>query len=112
MKSANTTRSTATTKQQANQTRPTGTQIRKCVACQARKHKSEFVRIVKAKDAAPVFDPNGTMDGRGAYLCADATCLHNALKKGALNRALRCAIPDELRSTLEEVIKFRINCLD
>lgn len=109
MKSANTTRSTATTKQIV---RPEGTQIRKCVACQARKHKSELVRIVKSKGVPPVLDPKGTMDGRGAYLCIDERCLQTALKRGALNRALRCAIPDELRTTLEEGIKFRINCLD
>ena len=47
-----------------------------------------------------VLDREGTMPGRGAYLCRGAgsrasrsrDCLARALKRGAIARALRCAV--------------------
>ncbi len=51
-----------------------------------------------------VLDREGTMPGRGAYLCREDSagepsrdCAALALRKGALARALRCAVtPDQL----------------
>jgi predicted RNA-binding protein YlxR (DUF448 family) len=46
-----------------------------------------------------VHDPDGTMPGRGAYLCAgahpdapNAACAAAAARRGAISRALRCAV--------------------
>jgi predicted RNA-binding protein YlxR (DUF448 family) len=52
-----------------------------------------------------VIDRDGTLPGRGAYLCRSesvsepaADCLALAVRRGAIARALRCAVtlPDEL----------------
>jgi predicted RNA-binding protein YlxR (DUF448 family) len=49
-----------------------------------------------------VHDRDGTMPGRGAYLCrggepgqAAATCVELALRRGGIARALRCAVTVE-----------------
>jgi predicted RNA-binding protein YlxR (DUF448 family) len=40
-----------------------------------------------------VVDPTGRLAGRGAYVCPDTDCLTNAIKKGALGRALETSLP-------------------
>jgi predicted RNA-binding protein YlxR (DUF448 family) len=40
-----------------------------------------------------IFDPSGRIAGRGAYVCVGADCLANAVKKGALTRALEIQLP-------------------
>ncbi len=48
-------------------------------------------------------DPTGKAAGRGAYLCPDAACVALALKKSALERALRASVPPDIRAALEAV---------
>jgi predicted RNA-binding protein YlxR (DUF448 family) len=45
-------------------------------------------------------DSSGRAAGRGAYLCLAAECVDNAIKKGALSRALRTPLPTDLRVAL------------
>jgi predicted RNA-binding protein YlxR (DUF448 family) len=71
------------------------------VACRTSRQKREFVRIVRTPAGEVVMDPTGRLAGRGAYLCADGSCWHVALAKGALQRALATPLPAELRATLE-----------
>jgi uncharacterized protein len=40
-----------------------------------------------------VLDPTGRLNGRGAYVCVGTDCLANAIKKGALTRALETQLP-------------------
>ena len=42
------------------------------------------------------------MDGRGAYLCAQAACLTSATARSQLARALRATIPDHITDTLHQ----------
>ncbi len=60
------------------------------------------MRIALRRNGAPlaVRDEHGTMPGRGAYLCLDATqarpaadCLTLALRRGAIARALHTRTP-------------------
>lgn len=41
-------------------------------------------------------DPSGRAAGRGAYVCLDAACQHNAITRGTLRRALDAPIPAAL----------------
>ena len=45
-------------------------------------------------------DPSGRAAGRGAYVCRTAECIDIAIKKGALTRALRTPLPEDLRAAL------------
>jgi predicted RNA-binding protein YlxR (DUF448 family) len=63
------------------------------VACRTARPKRELQRIVRAPDGGVVLDPTGRLNGRGAYVCAGSECLTNAIKKGALARALETQLP-------------------
>jgi predicted RNA-binding protein YlxR (DUF448 family) len=59
------------------------------------------LRFVRRPDGSVVTDPEGTHEGRGAYLCADGSCWETALKRSALQRALRTGLPTDIRTRLE-----------
>ena len=54
------------------------------------------MRIVRtpAGDVEP--DETGKAAGRGAYVCRTGDCLDTAIKKGALSRALKTPLPEQL----------------
>jgi len=85
---------------------------RRCVGCGRIAPKSELLRIAVAgrgqaagADArrSAIVDRDGTMPGRGAYLCRDAgssapasvdgECLELAMRRGGIARALRSSVP-------------------
>ncbi len=73
---------------------------RSCVACRTVRPKRELVRVVRDPSGGITIDPSGRADGRGAYLCRTAECIDNAIKKGALTRALSIPLPTDLRAAL------------
>jgi predicted RNA-binding protein YlxR (DUF448 family) len=58
------------------------------------------MRIVRTPAGELILDASGRAAGRGAYVCRTAGCLDKAITKGALSRALKTALPDELRTAL------------
>jgi uncharacterized protein len=80
---------------------------RRCVGCGKVRPKTELLRLTVAGDGArrrAVLDHDGRLPGRGAYLCraldagsiarlvAERACLERATHRGAIARALRCAV--------------------
>ena len=63
------------------------------MACRTARAKRELQRIVRTPDGGVVLDPTGRLNGRGAYVCVGTECLTNAIKKGALARALETPLP-------------------
>jgi predicted RNA-binding protein YlxR (DUF448 family) len=63
------------------------------VACRTARPKRELQRIVRTPGGDVILDPSGRLAGRGAYVCAGDDCLANAIKKGALARALETKLP-------------------
>ena len=78
--------------------------IRTCLGCRRRRPKRELVRLVRQPDGVVVRDASGSAAGRGAYVCAEATCLERALKAGRLSQALRarCRLDAELERVVNE----------
>jgi len=74
---------------------------RTCVACRTRRDKAALLRIVRRPDGEVVLDESGRLDGRGAYVCAEDGCRAAAIRRSALQRALRTPLPAELRARLE-----------
>jgi predicted RNA-binding protein YlxR (DUF448 family) len=75
---------------------------RTCVACRRTDAKRGFVRIVRLPEGRVAIDPTGKRAGRGAYLCADRACWETALKRRAIERALKIEQLDpEDRQTLQ-----------
>ncbi len=69
--------------------RPRHVPQRTCVACRRTDAKRGLVRIVRLPEGRVAVDPTGKHAGRGAYLCADQMCWETALKRRALERALK-----------------------
>ena len=78
--------------------------MRTCVGCRRVRGKREMIRVVRSPDGVVRVDPKGKASGRGAYLCANATCWETALTKGQLERALRTKLTDDERAELQELM--------
>jgi predicted RNA-binding protein YlxR (DUF448 family) len=70
------------------------------VVCRTVRPKQELVRIVRRADGTVIIDPTGRQPGRGAYVCDQDACRSQAIKNGALGRALKTPLPSELREAL------------
>ena len=58
------------------------------------------MRIVRTSSGDVIPDESGRAAGRGAYVCRTGDCLDKALIKGALSRALKTSLPQEMREAL------------
>jgi predicted RNA-binding protein YlxR (DUF448 family) len=74
---------------------------RTCVVCGERREKRGLTRVVRSAGGLQI-DPTGKMEGRGAYLCEQATCWERAMNGQALSRALRMTLTDEDRKRLQQ----------
>ncbi len=72
---------------------------RTCVGCRSVQAKRQLVRVVRTAAGARV-DPTGKAAGRGAYLHDRRSCWEQALKTGALGRALKMDLSDADRAAL------------
>ena len=79
--------------------------IRCCIACKARKNKSELIRIVINEDGKPIVDRSQKINSRGIYICEDTKCIEN-IKKAIKKKKLKIKInvdEDSLLKLLEEL---------
>ncbi len=71
--------------------------VRTCVACRQEAGKRELIRLVRDPATGDVrVDDTGRATGRGAYLHRDPACIELARKRGAVSRALKAAVPDDV----------------
>ena len=87
--------------------------VRTCVICRVRHTKNELIRLTLSHEGHLVRDDNGTMPGRGLYVCATADCVETLKKRnGVSGRAFRkdgfITLGPEFRFETE---KPGINCL-
>jgi len=75
---------------------------RSCVACRAKKDKRALTRLVFARGKLQI-DESGKMNGRGAYLCADANCWSQAATRPILSKALRRDLSEDDRDYLRQM---------
>ena len=73
---------------------------RQCMGCRERKAKKELIRVVRGTDGVVSLDFSGKLNGRGAYLCPDLSCLKKAQKAKSLERSLEVPIPEEVYDRL------------
>ena len=79
--------------------------IRCCIACKARKNKSELIRIVINEDGKPIVDRSQKINSRSIYICKDTKCIEN-IKKAIKKKKLKIKInvdEDSLLKLLEEL---------
>ena len=63
--------------------------MRTCIACRKVDAKRGLIRLVRLSEGRVAIDPTGKQPGRGAYLCAERGCWEAALKRKAVERALK-----------------------
>jgi predicted RNA-binding protein YlxR (DUF448 family) len=85
----------------AHQRRPRRVPQRTCVACRRVEGKRQLIRIVRTPAGTVEVDLTGRKNGRGAYLHADPACWETALKRKALQHALKTELGDADRVALE-----------
>ena len=74
---------------------------RKCIVCGSLKDKEDLLRIVKNKKEGILIDESGKLNGRGAYVCKDESCIKGLKKSNKLNQAFKMKIDDEIYEELE-----------
>ncbi len=74
---------------------------RTCVGCRGKAPQRQLLRVVRGPDGEVTVDAAGRSPGRGAYLHRDPACVGLARRRRALERALRCPVPDLLWPALE-----------
>ena len=82
--------------------RPRRVPQRTCVACRQVAGKRTLVRIVRTPEGRVEVDPTGKRNGRGAYLHADPACWDLALKRNALQHALKIELSESDRAGIEQ----------
>ena len=80
--------------------RPRRVPQRTCVACRTVEGKRGLVRIVRTPEGSVEVDPTGKRNGRGAYLHNSRACWDTALKRKALQHALKTEISETDRDAL------------
>ncbi|MBQ6505572.1 MAG: YlxR family protein [Flexilinea sp.] len=79
---------------------------RTCIGCREVNEKKTLIRVVKSPNGVCI-DPTGRMPGRGAYLHDSKECWEKALKRGALDRALKTEISEADMKTLLDFAEKR-----
>lgn len=74
---------------------------RKCIVCGSLKDKGDLLRIVKNKEEGILIDESGKLNGRGAYVCKDESCIKGLKKSNKLNQAFKMKIDDGIYEELE-----------
>ena len=75
--------------------------IRRCTGCGEHFPKPTLIRVVRTPEGEIVLDEIGKKSGRGAYVCFSVKCLNKARKSKRIERALDCAIPEEVYDEME-----------
>ena len=75
---------------------------RMCSGCMVRRPKKELTRIVVLSEGKAIIDTEQTLQGRGAYICLNKSCIEKAEKKNrfakGLRREINKTIYDELKN--------------
>lgn len=78
---------------------------RKCVGCGTESAKQTLIRIVRTPGGEIVIDAKGRLSGRGAYVCANITCVRAAKKKNAIARTLKTSVEPTIYEELETLCR-------
>jgi predicted RNA-binding protein YlxR (DUF448 family) len=82
---------------------------RTCIACRGVKDKRDLIRIVRSPEKQVVVDPTGKANGRGAYLCRQASCWEKGLEKNMLARALKVNLSKEDTAALQHYLETELS---
>lgn len=83
--------------------------LRRCVGCNEMKEKHSLLRIVairqkesEEKQQTFVVDHTHKLNGRGAYICKNETCIQKAIKLRGFDRSYKRSVPSKLYEQVEK----------
>ena len=76
---------------------------RSCIVCGLKIDKVKLVRVVRSPAGGLALDPDGSMAGRGAYVCGADVCWDEALEAGVFARSLGIKGGALLKERLTEI---------
>lgn len=79
--------------------------LRQCVFCRTYKSKEDLIRITKSQDGSIKINNNSDVTGRSVYICKNAECVQNALKKKKIEGSLKSNLPESIKEELSTVLK-------
>ena len=81
---------------------------RRCLGCNEHKPKAELLRVVRTPEGEVALDFKGKMNGRGAYICKQLSCLKKARRGGRIDKSLECEIPDHVYDAMERELEEHV----
>jgi hypothetical protein len=78
---------------------------RQCVGCREMKNKKDLIRVLKTESEGIIIDVTGKKNGRGAYICPNAECLHKAIASKGLERSFKMPIDRSVYDSLEKELE-------
>lgn len=88
--------------------RPKHKPQRTCIACRETKDKRDLIRVVRTPAGTLIVDPTGKANGRGAYLCRQASCWEKGLSKQRLAQALKVTLSAEEVAELQTQLRAEL----
>ena len=77
---------------------------RRCMACNTVRNKYELIRIVRMPNGEILIDKKGKLNGRGAYICKDISCLEKVIKNNRIGKVLNINIDNKIYEDIRGVI--------
>ena len=74
--------------------------LRTCIITKEKCEKKDLLRVVRTPEKEVVFDENGIVNVKGAYLKKDKSVILKAQKNKILDRALEVEVPDSIYELL------------
>ena len=78
--------------------------LRTCVVSHEKCEKKDLLRVVRTPLGEVLYDSNGKLNGKGAYLKKSIEVINKAKKTKILEKALGVSISDEVYDNLERII--------
>ncbi|MBQ7501276.1 YlxR family protein [bacterium] len=76
---------------------------RMCTVCRALKDRTELIRLVKPTGAVQIIpNPDGSISGKGFYICRQADCLNKLQKDKRLRKNFSTKLTPETTAWLQE----------
>lgn len=76
--------------------------MRRCVVCMTSFPQDTLIRLTMTEDEVIRIDESGQASGRGMYVCRNAKCIDEMIKKKAFNRVCRRNLDMGMLKTLHD----------
>ena len=77
--------------------------MRTCIGCAQKLPKQELCRLVLLAGDKLVWDKMQKIDGRGAYICPNKSCMSESVKRKKLHKSFRRNLPAQVYDQLSQM---------